>query len=74
MSWKETCLMNERVRFIGELLAEQRDMSELCMLYGVSRKTGYKWLVRYEAAGASGLEDRSHAPLHQPLTLVCWSV
>ncbi len=54
MSWKETCPMNERVRFIGELLAEERSMSELCTLYGVSRKTGCKWLARYEAAGATG--------------------
>lgn len=69
MSWKETCPMNERVRFIGELLAEERSMSELCTLYGVSRKTGYKWLARYEAAGASGLEDRSHAPLQQALAV-----
>lgn len=69
MSWKETCPMNERVRFIGEVLAEQRSMSELCRLYGVSRKTGYKWLARFEAAGASGLEERSHAPLHQALAV-----
>lgn len=61
--------MNERVRFIGELLAGERSMSELCTLYGVSRKTGYKWLARYEAAGASGLEDRSHAPLQQALSV-----
>ena len=69
MSWKETCPMNERVRFIGELLAGERSMSELCTLYGVSRKTGYKWLARYEVAGASGLEDRSHAPLQQALSV-----
>jgi transposase InsO family protein len=69
MSWKETCPMNERVRFIGDLLVGERSMSELCTLYGVSRKTGYKWLARYEAAGASGLEDRSHAPLQQALSV-----
>ena len=32
MSWKETYAINERVRFIGELSAEERDMSELCTL------------------------------------------
>jgi transposase InsO family protein len=61
--------MNERVRFIGDLLGEERTMSELCALYGVSRKTGYKWLARYDAAGARGLEERSHAPLHHPLAI-----
>jgi putative transposase len=30
--------------------------------YGVSRKTGYKWLGRYIAEGAAGLAARSHAP------------
>lgn len=38
-------------------------MTELCEAYGVSRKTGYKWLARYAAAGPAGLLERSHAPL-----------
>jgi len=66
MTWKETCPMDERVRFVGDVLKGERSMSEVCALYGISRKTGYKWLGRYEAAGASGLQERSHAPLHQP--------
>ena len=33
---------------------------------GVSRKTGYKWLVRYGADGVAGLLDRSRAPLSHP--------
>ena len=46
MSWKETCPMNERVRFIGDLLGEERNMSELCTLYGVSPQD------RLQVAGA----------------------
>ena len=38
-------------------------MSLLCVRHGISRKTGYKWLDRYKAQGAAGLEDRSCAPL-----------
>ena len=56
--------MDERVRFVGDVLKGERSMSEVCGLYGISRKTGYKWLGRYEAAGASGLQERSHAPDH----------
>lgn len=41
-------------------------MTELCARYGVSRKTGYKWLRRYEAAGLPGMADRSRAPPHCP--------
>lgn len=38
-------------------------MTELCELYRISRKTGYKWLGRYEADGPAGLASRSSAPL-----------
>jgi transposase InsO family protein len=36
-------------------------MTELCERYGISRKTGYKWLDRYRLEGPGGLEERSHA-------------
>jgi transposase InsO family protein len=39
--------------------------SELCRRYGVSRKTGYKWLHR-GAEGISGLQDRSRRPHTSP--------
>ena len=38
----------------------------MCRRFGVSRKTGYKWLARYEEDGVEGLLDRSRAPLHHP--------
>jgi transposase InsO family protein len=41
-------------------------MTELCARYGVSRKTGYKWLARYDASGLPGLTDQRRAPLHCP--------
>lgn len=41
-------------------------MTELCDRYGISRKTGYKWLERFEEAGRAGLRDRSRAPHHCP--------
>jgi transposase InsO family protein len=37
-------------------------MVELCERYGISRKTGYKWLGRYHEHGPGGLAERSHAP------------
>lgn len=54
--------MTERARFV---LAHQRglySMTELCARFGVSRKTGYKWLGRFEEGGLDGLSDRSRAP------------
>ena len=63
MPWKETCQMDERLQFIARVLAGEDEMTVLCGEYGVSRKTGYKWLGRYIANGAAGLAERSHAPL-----------
>jgi putative transposase len=58
--------MNERVRFIAAHLAGDDSISTLCREYGISRKTGHKWIDRYEEGGASALEDRSRRPLHHP--------
>ena len=41
-------------------------MSQLCQEYGISRKTGYKWLKRYQEEGEDGLSDRSRRPKHSP--------
>lgn len=44
-------------------------MADLARRFGVSRKTAYKWLDRYETQGWVGLEERSRAPLHHPNTI-----
>jgi putative transposase len=61
MSWRESCAMDERVRFIADQQTGFWTMTELCERYEVSRKTGYKWLDRYRLEGAAGLMERSHA-------------
>ena len=63
MAWKETCVMNERTRFMAAVISGAENMSDLCRQFGISRKTGYKLLRRYEAHGPEGLRDRSRAPL-----------
>jgi len=45
--WKETCPMNERMEFIGLYGRDEWSMAELCREFGISRKTGYKWVARY---------------------------
>ena len=66
MGWMETRAVDERMRFV--MAVEQRDeaFAMVCRRFGVSRKTGYKWLARYREAGVEGLRDRSRAPLHRP--------
>src|SRR6476660_1671502 len=66
MAWKETCAVEERFRFIQETRQRDWSFADLCRRYGVSRKTGYKWLDRYERVGLKGLEDQSRAPLRHP--------
>jgi putative transposase len=66
MPWQEVCPMQERMRFITAVLAEDDSMAALCEEFGVSRKTGYKWLSRYQERGPAGLEEVSHAPHRVP--------
>jgi transposase InsO family protein len=66
MPWKETAPMEQRMLFIAGLKDGGLTMSEACRVFGVSRKTGYKWLERYKTDGARGLEDQSRAPKTTP--------
>jgi transposase-like protein len=62
MPWKETRRMDERTQFIARVSAGEEAMTALCREYGISRKTGYEWFGRYRCEGATGLQERSHAP------------
>lgn len=53
--------MDERLKFIARLLDGEK-MAGLCRDFGVSRKTGYKILARYNEVGLDGLTDRSRRP------------
>ena len=66
MPWLETAPMEQRQRFIADRVRDLYSMTELCARYGISRKTGYKWIERFELHGAEGLRDRSHAPRRCP--------
>jgi transposase InsO family protein len=55
-----------RVQFIGEYQTELWSMTELAEQYGISRKTAYKWVTRYERGGAAALLDQSRRPWTQP--------
>ena len=73
MPWREICTMDERLMFIGECLRGELPMTALCERYGISRKTGYKWLERYRGDPAHGLAERSRAP-HHPAHGLSWEV
>jgi transposase InsO family protein len=54
------------MRFV--LAVEKRDeaFAAVCRRFGVSRKSGYKWLERYREGGVAELLDRSRAPQNHP--------
>jgi transposase InsO family protein len=58
--------MDERTKFIIDVLDGTYSMAELCDYYHISRKTGYKWLDRYRQGGIKALSDRSRAPHSHP--------
>jgi len=59
MPWTETCVMQERVKFIMDVSDSTYSMAELFNYYGISRKTGYKWLDRYRQGGIEALRNHS---------------
>ena len=69
MGWTETCAVDERMRFVMAVEDRDETFALVCRRFGISRKTGYKWLGRYEAAGVEGLIDRPRAPLNHPQAL-----
>ena len=64
MPWKECKTMDEKLKFVARFLDGEK-MSTLCREFGVSRKTGYKILGRYQDCGVQGLTDRSRRPYRQ---------
>jgi len=66
MPWKETCVKNERTIMISDYLSGDFSIAEIARRRGVSRKTVYKWIERYEREPAPGLEDASRAAHHHP--------
>jgi transposase InsO family protein len=62
MPWKECSVMDERLRFVAQLL-DGEPMTEVCRAFGISRKTGYKIFNRYKDYGLEALTDRSRRPV-----------
>lgn len=66
MPWKECDSMSEREEFVRFHQEGTLSMTELCRRFGVSRKTGYKWVGRYSQGGSAALSDQSRRPQSSP--------
>jgi putative transposase len=62
MPWSHTSPMDQKTPFIADYLRDRLSITELCQLYHISRKTGYKWIDRYLKYGPAGLDERSRRP------------
>jgi transposase InsO family protein len=58
--------MSIRLEFVAEVFAHRQSITRLCAQYGISEKTGYKWLVRFKAGGPAALADASSRPAGCP--------
>lgn len=61
--------MDIREEFVLRATSPNANVAALCREFGVSRKTGYKWLERFEEQGVAGLEDMSRRPKESPLAV-----
>lgn len=61
MPWKECNVMDERLKLVARHM-EGEKIAALCREFGISRKTGYKIIERYQETGLEGLSDRSRRP------------
>ena len=64
MPWKERGLAQMREEFVRRAVSGQESKSALCREYGISRRTGDKWLARF--AAGEPLEDRGRRPFRTP--------
>lgn len=65
MPWSRVTVMDQRSEFVAAHSSGLYSVTELCDRFGISRKTGYKWIKRNQEQGASGLLDASRARRNQ---------
>jgi transposase InsO family protein len=68
MPWTQTHPVEQRKLFVEEARRKRVSFAALCEVFGVSRKTGYKWMSRADDGGASAFADRSRRPHSNPFT------
>ena len=67
MPWLETNVHEQRIRFVTAARQSGANIRALCRTFQISPPTAYKWLARYDTAGAVvGLVDQSRRPHHSP--------
>jgi transposase InsO family protein len=66
MPWREASIMSQRLEFVTLAMSESGNLRRLCRRFGISAKTGYKWIRRFQEGGEDALRDRSRRPRSSP--------
>ena len=66
MPWKEQKPMDQKIQMLADWQTKLFSITDLSQKYGISRKTVYKWLNRYEQIGVDGLKELSRRPNSSP--------
>ena len=66
LPWNDTGPEAEQIGFIKRWHEGRVTFAQVCSQFGISRKTGYKRLRRFESQGWDGLGDLSSAPHSHP--------
>jgi transposase len=55
-------IIENRYRMITQPERSGETISDVCIAFGVSRETWYKWKRRYDVYGIDGLKNQSRKP------------
>jgi len=66
MPWQVRPMSDIRLAFVHQVLTLGHSLTQSCREFGISRKTGYKWLGRYLDEPDRDLVDRSRRPRRSP--------
>jgi transposase InsO family protein len=67
MPWRIISAMSQRHEFVLLAGQEKANVRQLCRQFGISSATAYKWLRRFQAEGAQGLQELSRRPNNSPM-------
>ena len=67
MPWTGQDITEQREQFVVRATHRDQPFQEICGLFGISRRTGYKWVSRYQEVGnLRDLKERSRRPHQVP--------
>jgi transposase InsO family protein len=66
MPWKVVPMSEIRLAFVHQVVSVGTSVAEACRVFGISRKTGHKWLRRYQEEPTRPLANRSRRPHGSP--------